>query len=97
MGVGMALPPLLSLANPRPETLVTGNEESFMQKGTGWGRYGSKWGRVAGLLVHQGLIVLQTLLFGKISIMKSSCFGQSDVPETQSQRKQRLRNWSPQC
>ena len=29
----------------------------------------------------KSLIVLQTLLFGKVSITKSSCFGQSGVPE----------------
>ena len=43
------------------------------------------------------LIMLQTLLFGEMSITKSSCFGQSGVPETQSQRKYRLRNPSQRC
>lgn len=63
-------------------------------RGPGWGRDGGNWGTV---LHTKSLIVLQTLLFGKISITKSSCFGQSGVPKIQSQRKHGLRNGSQQC
>lgn len=63
-------------------------------RGPGWGRDGGNWGTV---LHTKSLIVLQILLFGKISITKSSCSGQSGVPESQSQRKHGLRNGNQQC
>lgn len=50
--------------------------------GAGRGRPGRGW---PGTALHtKSLIVLQNLLFGKIRITKSSCFGQSGVPETQA-------------
>lgn len=45
---------------------------------------------------HRKPDCVQTVLFGKTRIMKLPCFGQSDVPETQCQKKTGLRNWS-QC
>lgn len=66
--------------------------------GAGMGHLGKGW---LGTALHtKSLIVLQTLLFGKMSIMSrrvSSCFRQSGVSKTQSQRKHGLRNRSWKC
>lgn len=63
-----------------------------MPKGTGlrqgWGQTWRGWLGTA--LRTKSLIVLQSRLFGKISIIKSSCCEQSGVSEIQSQRKHGL-------
>ena len=78
--------------------LAIGNGECSMPpRGPGWGRGGGNQRECLGTTLYTESVVLQPLLFGKMSIMKSSCFGQSGVPETPSQRKHGLMRQSQQC